>query len=345
MKSLVDFERMALATPGVAEVMPAWTESKVRQQEQQKVKEMSSKIEDVIALYPNQALNLPDGIQRTATGFSRKDGKPITLQQMDVLSQQIFKPLPVNTYKPDRDTLGAITTAKLYARPDYLASLDDAGRAKAKAEYEAAQARIEVAAQTQPGAAEYLSRIFPPEAKKSTPPPATDKPADAMPEWISPAERAEKAAAEEKKNAVNAVWTSAKDAVSSDIPQQELEGAAAATAKGQKVKTGETETVGYGGMGAGGTAKAPKTGTPARALLVSRGMNPDEEVAIDGKRFTLEQVMERRLEEIAEQKGFKKASGTSGDLPVYRTPAEVKAANLKSGTKFKDGNGVTRVVP
>jgi hypothetical protein len=134
----------------------------------------------------------------------------------------------------------------------------------------------------------------------------TDPPPPAPAEWVPPADRKATAAKAQRDAETNTAWTSAKTAITANIPSAELDGAAAATKDGKKVNTGETIT---GGDYTYSVTEA-RLGSPARALLIAQGIDPDAKVKIGGEEFTKEQVLEARLKEIAEEKGFGKKAAT-----------------------------------
>jgi hypothetical protein len=337
MKSVMDMERIVLAQPGILQAKAQWEAAKVTQAQQREVETIASQLTEAQDL--GMQINLPPTVKLEGGKLIlAKTGTPLSLNQAQTIAKIAFSPTPASSYDPakDKELQIALTAVRLNQRPEYQASLTTPEeKAKAKQEFEKAQAQLEVLATTSPDRARIIM------AATAQPDPTTEKNKDKSkeggdttppppPQWIAPAERAAAAEKAKVETAAAAQWTAAKEAFTADIPTAELEGAAMATAEGRKVKTGETRQL-YASMAGPGPlttsgAPEPVIGSPARALLVAQGINPDQKQKVGEQEFTAEQILTERLKEIAVEKGFV-ASGQ--DAP------------LQSGQAIKTASGAT----
>lgn len=204
--------------------------------------------------------------------------------------------------------------------PDSADLKDKQARQQARIDIEVAKYKIASALPLVPQAAQRYAPPSPPPTAQtdqtdppnsSTQPAQTPAPATPQP-WQSPAERPKIQAQQQRQANADAAWTAAKNDLSEIIDENEMLGAAAAQAEGRKVETGEKVTGGDYTY----SVTEDRIGTPSRALLIAAGTDPDTKKKIDGKEYTLEEILSARLEEIARQKGFGKFAQQQQPQPV-----------------------------
>lgn len=357
--ALEDARRLVFSRPGMTQAFESWQTAQTAAAQRKQVETLATQMEEARAL--GVPLNLPPSVKLEGGKLLlAKTNQPLSLNQALMVERMAFQPAPASTYDPakDKELQAALTIVRTHQRPDYQASLTTPEeKAKAKQEFEKAQAQLQVLATTSPERARIIMAA-------TAPPPKADDPAaakaeadakakaeadakakaeaDAKTTWLAPAERAA-AAAKAKADADTATtWTAAKETYTSGISAADLEGAAQATAEGRLVKTGETRQhtrLSISGPGPVPTFGVPEpvTGSPARALLVEQGINPDAKQKIGDQEFTLEQIVTERLKEIATEKGFGKpgkdstpAHSVTVNGKVYSFPTAEKLAEFKT---------------
>ena len=301
--TLEAIKQQVMADPDAAK---AWEERQAAKQQAEaakveaaKVQELSNQLYSVASVTPGLVFP-PTVTMRDGQWFVL--GKPATSTQLEAVKQYLANPPKATAPSGTRPS---ITPPELRA----IAG-DDSLPQQTR---QAAQAQLDQLLGIQPPPVAKQPAAAPGGAAppSSSPPPRKPTLND-LPEFQSQASR--------QQSDKNRAWTQAKAALTKDLPEELLLAAANTTGK---VETGRViqppPNMPFGASPASPLSAYPEQVSPARAVLLKQGYNPDETVDIAGQKVRYEDLLTAALDDLARAQGLgnhapQKAPGPSDEV-------------------------------